>query len=204
MYDKSMNKYSGLTLVNQTQSNIRINFFLCVMLRQYFGPRLAVVELLLVGRLILIPNQNPAMSKVNSVKLSDSEIDAVLNTGGVGVISFADDDEPYSVPVSYGYDSEERNIYIRFGFASESEKRRFVDDIAIVSLVVTKETGGWHSVVARGPISKVLEPAISAGAVESILKMNIPYVMIHKERATDLDFELYRLDPETLTGRKER
>jgi nitroimidazol reductase NimA-like FMN-containing flavoprotein (pyridoxamine 5'-phosphate oxidase superfamily) len=144
------------------------------------------------------------MSQPDSVELSDDEIDSVLDSGGVGVISFADDDEPYSVPISYGYDSEGRDIYVRFGFASDSEKRRFVDDAAIASLVVTDDTGGWHSVVARGPLSKISEPAVTGNAVESIRKMNIPYVTIHEERATDLEFELYRLDPETLTGRKEQ
>jgi nitroimidazol reductase NimA-like FMN-containing flavoprotein (pyridoxamine 5'-phosphate oxidase superfamily) len=144
------------------------------------------------------------MSQPDSVELTDDEIDSLLDTGGVGAISFADDDEPYSVPISYGYDTDGRDIYVRFGFAPDSEKRRFVEDAAIASLVVTDDTGGWRSVVARGPLTKVSEPAVSGNAIESIRKMDIPFVTIYDQRATDLDFELYRLDPETLTGRKEK
>jgi nitroimidazol reductase NimA-like FMN-containing flavoprotein (pyridoxamine 5'-phosphate oxidase superfamily) len=137
--------------------------------------------------------------------MTAAEIDTVLDNGGVGVISFAADDEPYSVPLSYGYDSENREIYVRFGFAPESDKRRFVDDGSVASLVVTDDdTRGWRSVVARGPLTEVSEPAIAGSAAQSIRKMNIPFVTIYERPATELEFELYRLDPETLTGRKEQ
>jgi len=135
--------------------------------------------------------------------MDDTEIDALLGTGGAGVIAFANNDEPYAVPISYGYDADAGAFYVRCAFATESTKREFVDDGVTASLVATDDTGGWRSVVVRGPLTEVSEPAIESEITESIRKMNIPYVNIHQERATNLEFELYRLDPETLTGRKE-
>lgn len=135
--------------------------------------------------------------------MDDTEIDALLGTGGAGVISFADSDEPYSVPVSYGYDSNGRALYVRFGFAPDSEKRRFVDDGVTASLVITDDTDGWRSVIARGTLTEVSEPAIDSGAAQSIRQMDIPYVTIYETPATEMEFELYRLSPESLTGRKE-
>ena len=145
------------------------------------------------------------MSRVQSTVLDDEEIDSLLGTGGVGVVSFADGDEPYSIPVSYGYDSGAECLYIRFGFAPESEKREFIDDGATASMVVMAESiNGWQSVVARGPLRKVTEMAIDSHAAESVRKINIPFVTIYDKRASELDFELYRLEPDSITGRRER
>ncbi|MFQ3476131.1 pyridoxamine 5'-phosphate oxidase family protein [Halonotius sp. F2-221B] len=144
------------------------------------------------------------MGEHQSHAMDDSEIDSLLGNGGTGVVSFADGDEPYAIPISYGYDSDEGSIYLRFGFAPDSEKRQFVDDGVTASLVVSDDTGGWRSVIARGPLTSISEPAIQDGATESIHRMNIPYVTIHETPATEMEFEVYRLDPKELTGRKER
>jgi len=145
------------------------------------------------------------MSQVRSTELDGEEIESLLGTGGVGVISFADGDEPYSIPVSYGYDSNANSLYVRFGFAPDSEKRAFIDDGVTASLVVMAEAiDGWQSVVARGPLHHVSEMVLDSHAAESVRKINIPFVTIYDRRATELDFELYRLEPDSISGRKER
>jgi len=145
------------------------------------------------------------MSQVQSTELDEEEIDSLLGTGGVGVISFADGDEPYSIPVSYGYDSSAGSLYIRFGFAPESQKQQFIDDGVTASLVVMAESmDGWQSVVARGPLRKITEMALDSHAAESVRKVNIPFVTIYDKRASELEFELFRLEPDSITGRQER
>lgn len=156
------------------------------------------------GRFIQTGLETCDMVDHQSHAMDDSEIDTLLNNGGTGVISFADGDEPYAIPISYGYDSDSGSIYLRFGFAPDSQKRRFVDDGVTASLVVSDDTGGWRSVVARGSLTSVSEPAIESGAAQSIRRMNIPYVTIHETPAAEMEFELYRLDPAELTGRKEQ
>jgi len=144
------------------------------------------------------------MTEHQSHAMDDNEIGALLGTGGTGVIAFADEDEPYAIPISYGYDDDTEAFYIRCGFAPDSEKRRFVDDGVTASLVITDDTGTWRSVIARGQLTEISEPAIEGGAAQSIRRMNIPYVTIHETPATAMEFELYRLDPESVTGRKEQ
>jgi len=144
------------------------------------------------------------MPQGRSVELDSEEIDQLLGDGGVGVISFADEDEPYSIPVSYGYDADADGLYVRLGFAPESEKRRFVDDGRTASLVVTEETpAGWQSVIAKGPLSEVTEMALDPEAAKSVHKVRIPFVTIYDREASELDFELYRLEAESITGRGE-
>ncbi len=144
------------------------------------------------------------MSQGRSVELDREGIDSLLGDGGVGVISFADEDEPYSMPVSYGYDADAEGLYIRLGFAPESEKRRFVDDDVTASLVVTDETPtGWQSVVAKGPLTEITEMAIDPAAAKSVHKVRIPFVTVYDREPSELDFELYRLEADTLTGRTE-
>ena len=156
------------------------------------------------GGFMLTAAKQCDMTDHQSHAMDDTEIDALLGTGGAGVIALADDDKPYAIPISYGYDTDTGAIYVRCGFAPNSEKRRFVDDGVTASLVVTDDTGGWRSVVARGRLTGVSEPAIESGVAESIRQIDIPYVTIHETPATEMEFELYRLDPESLTGRKEQ
>jgi len=145
------------------------------------------------------------MSQVQSNELDDEEIDSLLGAGGVGVISFADGDEPYSIPVSYGHDANAESLYVRFGFAPESDKRSYIEDGVTASLVVMAEsTDGWQSVVARGPLRKVTEMALDSHAAESVRKINIPFVTIYDRRASELEFQLFRLEPDSVTGRQER
>ena len=144
------------------------------------------------------------MTEHQSHAMDDNEIGALLGSGGTGVVAFADEDEPYAIPISYGYDDDAGTFYIRCGFAPDSEKRRFVDDGVTASLVITDDTGTWRSVIARGSLTEISEPAIEGGAAQSIRRMNIPYVTIHETPATAMEFELYRLTPESVTGRKEQ
>ncbi|WP_435183400.1 pyridoxamine 5'-phosphate oxidase family protein [Halobellus sp. EA9] len=146
------------------------------------------------------------MSDDDSAVAMDREaIDDLLGTGGVGVLALADADEPYAIPMSYGYDADERAVYLRFGYAEESEKRRFVSRSDGAALVVAVEgDDGWASVVVRGPLTEVPEAAIDGTIVESIRAIDIPYFTIYDEPARDLAYQLYRLDAEEVTGRREK
>lgn len=141
----------------------------------------------------------------SAVVMDREAIDELLGTGGVGVLALADADEPYAIPVSYGYDADEGAVYLRLGFAEDSEKRRFVSRSDGVVLVVTAEgDAGWQSVVVRGPLAEVPEATIDGTVVESIRAIDIPFFTIYEEPARELEYELYRIDPEEITGRQEK
>ena len=139
-----------------------------------------------------------------SVAMSHEEVVEFLGSGGTGVVAFAKDDESYAIPVSYGFDPEEERIYLRLAFAPESEKRAFVNATSTVSLVVDDDTAdGWKSVVARGHLAEVTEAALDSTIVEAMRTMDIPFVTIYDRPSAELAFEMYRLEPDELTGRKE-
>jgi len=137
--------------------------------------------------------------------MTDEEIESFLGDGGVAVVSFARDDEPYSIPVSYGYDPAAGQFYVRLGFAPDSEKEAFAGPNRRVSIVVHRETDdGWASVVARGTLREVTEAAIDAQVVRAIRRVDIPLVSIFDAPTRELDFRLYRVAVDDLSGRTER
>ncbi|QIB75244.1 pyridoxamine 5'-phosphate oxidase family protein [Halogeometricum borinquense] len=140
-----------------------------------------------------------------SVSMSHEEIVEFLETGGTAVIALAKGDDSYAIPVSYGFDDEEEHFYLRLAFDSESEKREYVDAAGVDSLVIHEQTDeGWKSVVARGHLAEVTEAALDSTIVEAMRTMDIPFVTIFEHPSTELEFEMYRLIPEELTGRKEK
>jgi len=146
------------------------------------------------------------MTEEESAVVMDREaIDELLGTGGVGVLALAEENDPYAVPVSYGYDAEVGDVYLRLGFGEESEKERYLASSERVALVVTAEGDrGWASVVVRGPLSEVPEASIDGTVVEAIRSIDIPFFTIYEEPAQDLEYQLYRLPPEEITGRREK
>ncbi|MDS0299416.1 pyridoxamine 5'-phosphate oxidase family protein [Halogeometricum sp. S1BR25-6] len=140
-----------------------------------------------------------------SVAMSHEEVVEFLGDGGTGVVAFAKDNESYAIPVSYGFDPDEERVYLRLAFAPESEKRTFVNATSLVSLVVDEKTpDGWKSVVARGHLAEVTEAALDSTVVEAMRTMDIPFVTIYDRPSAELEFEMYRLEPDELTGRKEK
>ena len=140
-----------------------------------------------------------------AVALDDDAVDEFLGPGGTGVLALAGADESYAIPVSYGFDAEERTFYLRLAFGPESAKRSFVATTDLASLVVHDDTpDGWTSVVARGTLAEVTEASLSGVVSRAVRTMEIPFVEIYDRPARELDFQLYRLAPDSLTGRRER
>jgi len=56
------------------------------------------------------------------MEMSDDEIDDFLSSHGVGVLSLSQDNDSYSMPVSYGYDPDDRFLCMMLAFAPTSKK----------------------------------------------------------------------------------
>jgi hypothetical protein len=133
--------------------------------------------------------------------MESDAVDEFLGTGGTGVLALANDDDSYAFPVSYGFDATDDSFYLRLAFHPDSEKRGYIGPDSLVTLVVSAETdGGWRSVVARGHLRETGEAAIDSSVVEAIRRVDIPFFTVFDRPARELDFELFRLVPETLTG----
>ena len=139
----------------------------------------------------------------SAVVMDRDEIDELLGTGGVGVLALAEENDPYAIPVSYGYDGDD--VYLRLGFGEDSEKKQYLANSERVVLVVTNEGDqGWESTVVRGTLSEIPEASIDGTVVEAIRSIDIPFFTIYEEAPRELEYQLYRLHPDEITGRREK
>jgi nitroimidazol reductase NimA-like FMN-containing flavoprotein (pyridoxamine 5'-phosphate oxidase superfamily) len=128
--------------------------------------------------------------------------DAFLGAHETGVLSLARSDEPYAIPVSYGYDASERRFYLRLVSAPDSEKRRFLSSDPEARLVVyVAEDDRYRSVIAVGTLVGVAPDELTAERIRQYGNTKRPLFEIWPDEKADLDIELYRLDPESLSGR---
>jgi nitroimidazol reductase NimA-like FMN-containing flavoprotein (pyridoxamine 5'-phosphate oxidase superfamily) len=134
--------------------------------------------------------------------LSMDETDAVLARHETGVLSLARDDEPYAIPISYGYDSDARQFYLRLVSTPESEKRQFLSSSPQVRLVVYENDGDvYRSVVAVGTLEEIPRSELTAEHIEQYGDAKRPLFEIWGESKADLDIQLYRIEPDEVSGR---
>jgi len=143
------------------------------------------------------------MSLDRQTRLSPGETDALLARHETGVLALARGDEPYAVPISYGYDAERRRFYLRLVSTPESEKRAFLTSSPQTRLVVYEEDGDtYRSVVASGQLEAVEPEELTVERIEQYGETKRPLFEIWGQAKPDLDIQLYELDPEELSGRK--
>lgn len=135
-------------------------------------------------------------------ELSAEATDAVLGRHETGVLALARADEPYAIPVSYGYDAADREFYLRLVSTPDSEKRRFLASSPPARLVVYEEEGdSYRSVISTGALERIDPDDLTAADVQQYGAAKRPLFEIWPQRKGDLDIELYRLAPDTISGR---
>ena len=141
------------------------------------------------------------MSEDSHVEMDDEVRDEFVGTGGIGVISLStsEDDPPYSVPVSYGYDASESTFYFRLAAGPSGSKGEL--DGRPVAFVTYGDDDGWKSVVARGRLEDIHDEEITTETLAGLDRVDIPLVDIFNVPLRQVEFEFYRLVPEELTGR---
>jgi len=129
------------------------------------------------------------------------EIAEFLESQHTGVLSLADGDDAYSIPISFDYDADESAVYFRFGYGADSQKRQYLDTVDTASFVVYDRTDeGWKSVVMEGGLEPVSESSLGSSVVEAVDSLDIPYFRVHHRPAGEMDFNIVRLDATKLTG----
>jgi hypothetical protein len=143
------------------------------------------------------------MALSRETTLSREEIDAFLRRKETGVLSLAMDDEPYSIPVSYGYDGDERQFFLRLVSTPDSEKRAFLSSTAKSRLVVYEEDGDtYRSVVVDGTCEELPREELTADLIAQYGEAKRPLFEIWGESKPDLDVKLFRIDPDSISGRR--
>lgn len=128
--------------------------------------------------------------------------DAFLGRQETGVLALARGDEPYAIPISYGYDPGQRQFYLRLVSTPESEKRRFLGSEPRARLVVYEDDDDtYRSVVAIGTLDRIDPGELTTEDIQQYGEAKRPLFEIWPQQKGDLDIDLYRLSPETLSGR---
>lgn len=136
-------------------------------------------------------------------EMAPTEIDALLGRHETGVLSLAGADEPYAIPISYGYHADARRFYLRLVSTPESEKRTFLSSSPRTRIVVYEEDEPiYRSVVAKGWLEHVSVDELTVEDIEQYGHAKRPLFEIWADMKRDLDIQLYALEPEELTGRR--
>lgn len=143
------------------------------------------------------------MALDRQTEMSPGETDALLGRHETGVLSLARSDEPYAIPISYGYDATDRRFFLRLVSTPQSEKRSFLASRPSTRLVVYEEDGDtYESAVATGRLAEITAADLTVERVEQFGGAKRPLFEIWGEGKPDLDIRLYELDPEELSGRR--
>lgn len=141
------------------------------------------------------------MSEATATRMDAAEIDEFLASRETGVLSLANDDDAYGIPLSFAYDEAGLYVYFRLGYAPGSRKRRFVDAAEQVSFVVYDRADGvWKSVVARGRLEEVSTTNLDSVIVETARELEIPYFQVHDRPMEELDVTIARIEVSELSG----
>lgn len=131
--------------------------------------------------------------------LTQPEIEQLIARNYWGVLAMSLEDEPYAVPVIYGFDGG------RFVFANApGRKVRTLEQNPRVSLVITEvqQQGKiWRSVVARGRVEWLEDSAARASAFEALRRQIGGSGAREREQSVLDRARLARLIPSELSGR---
>jgi len=110
-----------------------------------------------------------AASARGIVPLCDAECRAVLERQRLCVVSVVDGEEPYAVPVFYGFDGQ--TLYLG---VAEGRKTRALDVSARVYIVVTEVGPGdaWRSVAIAGRARTLVDAAERQAAIDVLIAHN--------------------------------
>ena len=92
----------------------------------------------------------------SGVPMDSKDIDDLLVSQGYGILSLCQEGEPYSIPVSFGYDGED--VYLGLlADGQDSTKLEFIEHGVTVRLLVTDINGRfeWQSVAVTGPVRSI-------------------------------------------------
>jgi nitroimidazol reductase NimA-like FMN-containing flavoprotein (pyridoxamine 5'-phosphate oxidase superfamily) len=137
-------------------------------------------------------------------RLDREERATLLGTGGTGVISLSTEDDapPHSIPVSYGFDPAEETFYFQLAVGFESEKSTLLDR-GVAFVVYEQVNERWQSIVARGQLEHINDEKIGTEALAGLDRSHIPLFDVFDRPTRKVNFAIYRLIPDQLSGRRE-
>lgn len=145
------------------------------------------------------------MPFARETEMTPAETDAFLGEHETGVLSMADDDDPYATPISYGYDGSSQSFYFRLVSTPESQKHRFLEGTPQAEFVVYGDTESgdvYHSVVAAGTLKEIDPAELSVEQIKQYGDAERPLFEIWGESRAELNIRLYEFETTELSGRR--
>ena len=143
------------------------------------------------------------MTLHEEVELSRDELDVFLSSKETGVLSLARGDDPYAIPISYGYDRTNQWFYLRLVSTVASEKRRYLASSPRARLVIYEdEDDKYDSVIVDGTLEERSKETLGVEDIVQYGAAKRPLFEMWGAEKPDLDVQLYRLEPEEISGRR--
>lgn len=138
---------------------------------------------------------------IHGTPMSDEQLRAFLTGQGYGHLSLANDGETYAIPMSFGYDGDDR-IYlylIQFGEGSRKFDLLETTETATLSVATVESESDWQSAVVRGSISPIADT--ESEEFDEVLEDNawFPSLFPATQHATGI--QRCVLEIEEMTGR---
>ncbi len=137
--------------------------------------------------------------ETRAAAMDDAAVDAFLREQGTGVLSLADGNEAYAVPVSFGYEAG-RALFGFYTFGEASKKQQFAEhtDRACLTVYDVDEQTDWKSVLAFGPLTELGQE--SWGDIGELISDNAWTPDLSGVGTRRLSITGYELDIEEATG----
>ncbi|WP_435184991.1 pyridoxamine 5'-phosphate oxidase family protein [Halobellus sp. EA9] len=138
---------------------------------------------------------------IQGARMDDSAVDRLLEERGYGVLSMADGERAYGIPLSFGYDGDDRLYFVFVGYSEQWKKMTYADESAVVSFLVLDVDAdrGWRSAIVSGPFERI--SADEWDAAREAMADNA----FRPELLTEVDVrenpQVWALDVEEKTGR---
>lgn len=134
-------------------------------------------------------------------EMAQEDIEATLNEAGWGVLSLADGDEPYSLPISFGYTGED--LYFAFIRDSPTDtKFRFIEEGKPARLLVTDIQGrfDWESLAVTGPVSPIERGTDEWVDMLDVFEDNAWFSSDFRRAGESVGLQGWRIEPEIVEG----
>ncbi|HEY0808915.1 MAG TPA: pyridoxamine 5'-phosphate oxidase family protein [Longimicrobiales bacterium] len=134
-------------------------------------------------------------------QLSDVEIKEFLRNNYWAVLAISVDDEPYGVPIIYGYD-DDGTIYIANGPGKKITMIERNPHVTMTVVEVAEAGKRWRSVIVRGDVEMVDDLSGKMHAFNTLRKQMPPTFTPSVRDAAKLAMaKVIRIVPREITGR---
>ena len=135
-------------------------------------------------------------------KLDDAEVKAFIKSGYWAVLAVSVDDEPYGVPIIYGYDEDDGTFYVANGPGKKIEMA-LANPRCTLTIVEVEEFGKrWRSVIVKGNIELIDELPRKLHAFNALRKqMPESFTPRMRDAAKLAMAKVIRIVPTEITGK---